>query len=405
MGRFELKILWIGKYASEEIFRVMESKGYRDPAAHVSQKNIIKAFDELGIRLDTINAYNVPGKYQDKYVEPVKWSRTGLSEDISVGFRNIKYISHLKITRKLIKAARDWADRNKSEEDIIVMVYGMQSSLLSGSIAVKRKISNSKIYLIVPDLPQYMDTNMSLIKRLLKMIDWIKIKSQMNSIDGYILYTRHMADFLGIRDKRWIEMEGSIDKDDIIDRFCGQKTHNKIIVMYSGNIDRKFGVIQLLDSIKLIKDSNYEFWFSGYGNAVRELQKRAEADKRIKYLGFLPSRKALLKKQKRATMLINMRLPSKKSSAYCFPSKLFEYMASGRPVLSFRIDGIPDEYYKYLVEIRTTQPRDIAFAIKRVGSLSQCERMRIGREAKRFILQNKTAEHQVKRILQFIESN
>ena len=56
------------------------------------------------------------------------------------------------------------------------------------------------------------------------------------------------------------------------------------------------------------------------------IKERAVKDGRIKFLGFLPSRKDLLLKQKQATMMINTRKPDEAASAYCFPSKLFEYI-------------------------------------------------------------------------------
>ncbi|MHC1719597.1 MAG: glycosyltransferase [Clostridiaceae bacterium] len=398
-----MKLLWIGKYASEEIFQEMSLKGYKDPAAQVSQSNLINAFDMIGIEVDTLNAYNVPEDYQDKYVKSEVWSRTGLSKDISVGFRNIKYVSQLIRTRNLKILAKQWSLTNQDEEKIIILVYGMQSSLLAAAIEAKKNISNSEVYLIVPDLPQYMDMAMSKIKKILKRVDWLKIRLQLNYVDGYILYSRHMAKYLNLHSNKWIVMEGTINSQKNMDTHINRVFKGTISVMYSGNIDKKYGIRELLRAIELIYDPNYEFWFTGTGNGVKNILDQSKTDNRIKYLGFLTSRQDLLLKQQQATMLINMRLPTEEGSSFCFPSKILEYMASGRPVLSFKIEGIPDEYYEYLIEIKSSSAENISKAIKFVGDMSEVKRSEIGSKGKEFVLSNKNAVQQAKKILEFIK--
>lgn len=398
-----MKILWIGQYASEDIFKEMALKGFKDLAAQVTQSNIINALDELGIPLDTLNAYNIPSSYQDKYVESQIWSRTGNSHDMSVGFKNIKYFSHLLRTKYLKNASKIWALKNKTTKNVIIIVCGMNSSRLSAAIKVKSIIPNAAICLIVPDLPQYMDMAMSITKKVLKRVDWINIKWQLRFVDKYILFTKHMAKFLKLSEHNWMVMEGSISSKDIISRTEIDSSGNKITVMYSGKIDKRYGVIELLRAIQLIKNEDYEFWFTGFGNAVAEIEKQSKVDHRIRYLGFLPSREVLLQKQQEATMLINTRLPTEDGSAYCFPSKLFEYMASGRPVLSFKIDGIPDEYFKYLIKMNSLSAEDISEAIQFVGDLPEDGRKKIGSEAKEYVLTNKSSLKQAKGMLKFLD--
>ena len=104
---------------------------------------------------------------------------------------------------------------------------------------------------------------------------------------------------------------------------------------------------------------------------------------------FLPSRKDLLLKQKTASMLINVRKPEEEASAYCFPSKLFEYMISGSPVLSFKIPGIPDEYFDYLIPMENSNPKTIANAIINVGNMKTDDRETLGNKSREFVLNNK----------------
>ena len=95
-----------------------------------------------------------------------------------------------------------------------------------------------------------------------------------------------------------------------------------------------------------------ELWITGGGNTEGYIKACAKKDNRIKFYGFLPSRQDVLQKQAEASLLVNMRLPSEPASGYCFPSKLFEYMATGTPVLSFDIAGIPREYLQHLYVVK-----------------------------------------------------
>ena len=132
------------------------------------------------------------------------------------------------------------------------------------------------------------------------------------------------------------------------------------------------------------------------------INERAKTDSRIKIFGFLPSRLDLLKKQQEATMLISTRDPSEPASKYCFPSKIFEYMVSGNPVISTRIDGIPDEYFEYLVELPDLSAQTISEKIKLIGDMSEQERSALGKDAREFVLSQKNNIEQMKRVLKFV---
>lgn len=395
------KMLWIGHYASEDMFMEMAKKGYSDAAAYVSQRNIIDALDAIGIRMDTLNAYRLPVKYADFKVERKSWTRKNGSENVSISFKNVRYIAHVLRAMALRREAEQWAIKNRAYK-LVVLVYGMQSSSLSAALRIKQLTQDVHICLIIPDLPQYMDFDMSAIKKILKGLDWQVLKRQFNSIDSFVLYAEPMAQFLGIPDYKWMLMEGSLSAEEIPPEPHPYFRNKTTIVMYSGQIDKRYGIIEMLQAIELIKDDKYEFWFTGKGNAMHELSEAIKRDPRIKYLGFLPSREDLLQKQQQASMLINLRLPNEPGSTYAFPSKLLEYMASGRPVLTPKIGGIPEEYYKYLIIISSVLPSDIANAIQRTAAMSEEQYRQVGKFARRFIVENKTSHIQAQRIISFL---
>lgn len=395
-----MKYLWFGMGMNDSQEKDVVKYGGKILSAAVSQNSILNGLKSHGLPFDSINAYKLPPypRFKQKRVTRYEWN-DGDNKNISVSYLNFKYISHLTRTSAIKNEARKWAKEHKGE-DVTVFVYSMHSPLIAGAVEVKKIIPKTKIILIVPDLPQFMDLAMSTVKKILKALDWIKLQKQMKFIDKYILYSKNMAKFLKLNENTWTVIEGSFDPSSIVDE-TPQKDNAKISVMYSGVVDMRYGIPELLEAMDLL-DENYELWITGSGNAIPLIEEKAKTDNRIKFFGFLPSRKDLLLKQKQADMLISTRRPSEAASDYCFPSKLFEYMISGNPVLSCRIGGIPDEYFDYLTEMNEISPNSIGQAIKDVASLSIEERNLLGEKSKDFILNEKNNISQAKKIIDFI---
>ena len=151
-----------------------------------------------------------------------------------------------------------------------------------------------------------------------------------------------------------------------------------------------------------IQEPDIELWLTGGGNAEEYIQECAKKDKRIKYYGFLPSRQDVLKKQAEASLLVNMRLPSEPASRYCFPSKLFEYMATGTPVLSFDIAGIPREYLQHLYVVNQESADVLAETIEETLSLDETVLQERGTRAREFIINEKNTKNQCLKIWKFV---
>lgn len=397
-----MKYLWIGVGNSAEAREEIAKKGGKLLSAEISNDALLAGLENQGVFCDTINSSHLPTypTYPDKKIKPVYWQYKNGRKGISVGFTNRLYINLISKRRALVKAAKKWARENKGEA-VTVFVYQMSTYFMAAASAVKKIIKDARIVQIVPDLPQYMDMNMSTLKKILKKIDWQSIKRHMKKVDKYVLYTRHMADFLKLKDGSWMLMEGSYDASLMADERI-RPSDDKISVMYSGVLDLRYGIKELLDAFDDLPE-NYELWLTGNGNAVELIKERAEGDKRIKYLGYLPTRKDLLNKQREATMLISTRDPSEPASTYCFPSKIFEYMVSGNPVLSTRINGIPEEYFDYIVPLDRLDTSYLKGEIEKITNMSKEERQAMGEKAKAFVLNEKNCNIQMQKVINFIK--
>lgn len=395
------QILWIGCLESDEEFTIKAKKGYDLASAQVSQKNLLYGIEEVsGIVCDSINGSVLPPYpvYQDRIIEPVTWEHKPGSMDISVGYKNDRYINRINCKKAMLKAADEWCKTRYKDSDVIVFVYSMRSAPMATACRIKEKIPQAKIYLIITDLPQFMDLGQSRVKAALKKIDWQSIKKMQKKFDGFILYAEKMAEYLEIPSNKWILMEGSYDTAEQITAVKEKKK----AVMYSGKLDEQYGIKMLVAAFMSIQDVDIELWITGGGNTEGYIKACAKKDNRIKFYGFLPSRQDVLQKQAEASLLVNMRLPSEPASRYCFPSKLFEYMATGTPVLSFDIAGIPREYLQHLYVVKQETVDALAKAIEETLSLDEASLQEQGNGAREFVINEKNTKTQCSKMWKFV---
>ena len=78
-------------------------------------------------------------------------------------------------------------------------------------------------------------------------------------------------------------------------------------------------------------------------------------------------------------------------------------MKTGNPVLSFKIGGIPNEYFEYLIPVENESV--VALKTAMVWAMKQPKEIRenFGKRAKLFVLSQKNANKQTKRIYDLVE--
>lgn len=141
------------------------------------------------------------------------------------------------------------------------------------------------------------------------------------------------------RRQKFILMEGAIDEE-LYNAFA-YKPHEEgtpITFMYSGLLNHVAGVNILLEAMKRVERQDVRIWVSGKGELEREVKTAASEDGRIDYLGHLPYEEYVQRLQE-ADVLVNprdMRLPENKNN---FPSKIMDYLAAGKPIISTKFAG------------------------------------------------------------------
>jgi len=159
-------------------------------------------------------------------------------------------------------------------------------------------------------------------------------------------------------------------------------------LFFSGTLNAENGLELLLESFAGTRDRTIQLWISGRGEMQTRVEALAGADPRVRYLGFL-ERADLLERLRRSLVLVNPRPAGLPENRYNFPSKILEYLATGRPVISLASGDIADEYGAYLILLADEAPGSFARLIDETFRKSPEELDRLGRAGRDHVLREK----------------
>ena len=215
----------------------------------------------------------------------------------------------------------------------------------------------------------------------------------------FIFLSKYMNDSINKHNKPYLISEGVFKQSDKWQR--NEKLNRTIL--YTGNLNKKYGIEHLVKAFQHIDDS-YTLLVRGDGDMVNYVKSCSVTDKRIHYLERMDYSK-LQELQRKANILINPVLPSESFTKNFFPSKTMEYLASGTPVIMYKLGGVPDEYYNYIFVPDSLTDLALAKKIEEVCSLDKIFLEEHTNKARNFILSQKNSKVMVKKIIDFIQNN
>jgi glycosyltransferase involved in cell wall biosynthesis len=264
------------------------------------------------------------------------------------------------------------------------------------------------VVLVLPDLPQFMDTSSRRrgIARWAKAFDVKLLSWAMHHVDGVISLTDETVTKAQLDHLPHMAIQGIVDEQCIAGHTCASEpsapAQKRLSVLYAGGVSEEYGVLLLLDAFKyVIGDVRLDI--CGSGPLVGRVQSDARLDPRIRYLGVLPNQ-AVNELEQGSTMLVNPRLSNSDFVRYSFPSKLLEYMMSGRPVVSTVLPGIPPSYWSHLIPIRDEAPEGLAEVLNKVLAQDMQDLNRIGAATRAFAVDNVGSLAQGRRLWDFIST-
>ena len=401
------KMIFIGGIFPEEKMAELQKteRITRIISADTLQKNIIKGIEaNTGKHLTVFSTYFL-GDYTTKLVkvEPYTWKCKDGGINYNLSYTRLKGYSLFSKYFTVKKNVMKWIEENNPDGKTKMVVYPAYFPFLMALSDIKKKF-DIEVCLVVADLPQYMglQAHKTLYQKLSLKVTMHLFNKNLPVVDKFVLLTEYMNDIINKENKPYVVMEGIASDLYVYKDLPKQKSPK--VVLYSGGMQKKYGIPTLLDAIKLVEDKDVEFRFYGTGDAAEMVKSQAETDSRIKYVESLELHK-LHDEQQKSTILINPRQNNEEYTKYSFPSKNLEYLLSGRPVIAYMLDGAPSEYKDYLVVPEDDSVESLAKTLNKILAMNDEEQNKIGQKARDFVLNNKNYLVQTKKIIELIEKS
>lgn len=249
----------------------------------------------------------------------------------------------------------------------VVFVHGIHTPyLLFASIV--RSLGGRTIA-VLTDPPGVILPTDGVVARWLKKIDTHLVRWLLGRCSGVVALAPGLVEkfavdsphlvFPGILEEEFRRLTDQIGNRDEVDE-------HGFTIVYAGGLNARYGVDRLVEAVQgLDPQIAVRLKLFGRGDQEQSIIHAAECDARIIYGGFVDT-SALMPELLSADLLINPRPTEAEFVSLSFPSKLIEYLATGRPVLTTRIPTIPVEMEVYFNFIEDESAQGIRSAILRM---------------------------------------
>lgn len=385
------------------------SIGVVQNAADVLQKNYIDGFS-LNKSVSSVTVINIPfiGSYPRRYKKPYYSPKVDFHsfpgyEVFEYPFLNIsviKNISRLYSSFKSVLNKFNNHSKFNEDENLVLVCYSMHLPFLLACYFLKISKKKFKLCVIVPDLPEFMAVRHGMEKLIYNSIARISY-GIVSRADCVVAITSQML--LKISEKGGVVIEGIASISPQQGSINPQQVSNikERFFFYSGTLDSRYGIRELIDEFEFSGINDIELRICGEGDMKDYAIEASKRNKNIRYLGQI-DRDEVLNLQRKALVLINPRKNSSEFTKYSFPSKIIEYMSSGTPVLMYRIDGVPEEYFDYCYVIDEGRG-GLSNALKKISLLNSEILEQKGFKAQKFICERKNPIVQVEKIVDFMK--
>lgn len=386
---------------------IQNSKGLSQIAADELQNNVIKGvFALTKEKVDVITTPFVgyfPFHYKKLFIKDAKMEDEIAKYNV-LGWLNIKGLETIIKSQRIYHAAKKWCEASPNNRHIFV--YSHYAGFMRAMGKLKRKFPNVIISCMVTDMPEIEYSHKNLLQKIRKLpskIMFNTIYKNIKYINYFNVLSKHMVHQLGVKENQCCVIECMCSNSEVDNKTSNntKREDNLCCFAYTGTLHRRYGIVNLLEAFKKTQNKDFRLWICGYGDAKDEVIKAAKEDSRIVYHGVLSHDKTV-SLQAMADILVNPRTPEGEFTKYSFPSKTIEYMCAGKPVLAFKLAGIPDEYDNYLLYFDDILPEEMSKKLLNVGKKSQNELEEIGQKNKEFAVLKKNYLVQTKKILDFM---
>ena len=274
-----------------------------------------------------------------------------------------------------------------------IIIYNINLPIILPIILIKKFI-NIKLIVIVADIFVNNENKENKIREIIDKFSFIIQKILIKKIDVIIAVNKLILEDFKINNG--VVLGGGVNREDKKEKF-DIKLKKKKKVIFAGRIDHLNGIDFLLDAFDYIKNKNIELYIYGKGPLLELVKIKEKINPNVHYGGYIEEQE-MMNELIKGDLLIIPRRKTLKTLRYTFPSKLYEYLLSGTPVLITNIPGLEDDFKKYLYVKDTENPEVLMAEIEEILSISSEKLNLKGKLAQNFILKEKNWKKEVKRV-------
>lgn len=380
---------FIGYYFEESFFEENISKFFLVPfASNRLQKSFLDYFYEEYHQRLKITSFLPVTDYpkSDFFLGKVKEYQAYKGIKISsINFINVLGVKH--ITKFLGLYGHLFKD-HLFGGDKAYFVYNLNNAILT-VLWFLNLIRRREVVVIIADMPMAAMPDEGVVKRVLRAVDRKLVRRMIKSFAGLIVLSEYTAkDFFS--SMKYAVIEGSLN-DKVDQNYRGRdirySSGNTTSITYIGRLSSSQNVDDLVIEFISCKRNDLRLVLCGKGELEPWIRERAGEDERIILKGFVPNDE-LVRIIDETSYFISPKKEDGYFSRYSFPSKLIEYMAYGKPVVSYKLSCIPAEYYPHMIFLGEQNNAYLHFF--QSCSSGDKEHRGIGCSGKKFVLTRKT---------------
>ena len=372
--------------------------GITSVAGNKMQYNLLKYLsrnEDLKIDVVSYHPHKPFRKSKKLFVKTEKEKLFDNVDAYQVGYINLPIIKQWLVSLKTKKMAKKLL-----KDDTVLFAYDIYPTQGTPFIKLSKKV-NGKAVCLLADLSTADGLKIRGFKKLLRKAYDKRTMKNIKKCNYYISLNENAMKEYAPHSK-YLIMDGGIEPKEFENRKGVWDGKEKNII-YTGALVDYSGIMHLIGAIDKVDNPEIVLDIYGDGALKDEIKKIAESNPRIRYHGRVSNEEAI-KAQQSAWLLANPRPVENSIAKVTFPSKIFEYLMSGRPVMTTRLNGFSSDYDELLFWVEDGSCQGLAESINAIDKKSNEELHATAENAKAYLLKNKTWEINAQKVYEFLKN-
>ena len=316
-----------------------------------------------------------------------------------ISFINIPILKQSSQSKNVYKELKRII-KEVGEKHTIILSFNMFPPVGKPTMKATSKLGVKSVP-IIADLPIDYSNHRGIISNLMYNRYFNQTKNIIKQLESVIVLNKYAAHKFAPQ-ADFIVIDGGIDVDE--DETSLEPplfSYSEKNLLYCGALHKYSGVVSLANAFRYIKNDEVYLDIYGDGEDRDRILELSKLDNRIRYHGKVDN-DLMIQKQKEAFLLVNPRTIDDPISKVTFPSKIFEYMMSGTPILSTKLNGFTSDYNDVLIFSDDDTEQGLGKAINSIIKMDDKDLKNYSEKAYEFVVSKKSWKKQSDIIISYL---